>query len=300
MKIKILEEKDEGKVTLKNKILVISKSQLKSVFDSKKDKAVIEGLSLISGNKLEKIGDAYLGTFHMMMLEPNTKESRLEKIAIYSDFQTFSVYVTASKHLLAEKLEKHAIDEEFHANLLIKLLNELTENDHLKLETMETELNNFENKIIKDKNPENHVAKIRSYKRILTKYKHHYDQLTYIIDFFAANSSFVTTTEDLDTFYILKKRVPKLHNQIVYLKETLSQIQDVYHSQIGIKQNRLMKIFTIITVVFMPLQLLVGWYGMNFKMPEFTWAWSYPIVAGVSVIALIATLIILAKKKWFD
>lgn len=300
MKIQILDEKNEGKLTLKNKIVVVSKSQLKTVFDSKKDKAVIEGLSLISGNKIEKINDAYLATFHMLMLEPNSKESRLEKIAIYSDFQTFSIYVTSSKQLLAEKLEKHAIDEEYHANVLVKLLNELTENDHLKLETMETELNNFENKIIKDRNPENHVSKIRAYKRILTKYKHHYDQLTYIIDFFAANSSLVATTEDLDTFYMLKKRVPKLHNEIVYLKETLSQIQDVYHSQIGIKQNRLMKIFTIITVVFMPLQLIVGWYGMNFKMPEFAWKWSYPIVAVASLAIVVSMLVIMAKKKWFD
>ena len=46
MKVHIFNEKDEGKLNLKNKIVVISKSQLKSVFDVKKDKAVIEGLSL--------------------------------------------------------------------------------------------------------------------------------------------------------------------------------------------------------------------------------------------------------------
>ena len=46
-----------------------------------------------------------------------------------------------------------------------------------------------------------------------------------------------------------------------------------------IRLNRLMYIFTIMTVVFLPLTLIVGWYGMNFTgMPELHWKYGYPFV----------------------
>ncbi len=49
-------------------------------------------------------------------------------------------------------------------------------------------------------------------------------------------------------------------------------VRDVYQSEIGIRQNNVMKVLTIVTTVFLPLTLIAGWYGMNFVyMPELKW-----------------------------
>jgi magnesium transporter len=49
----------------------------------------------------------------------------------------------------------------------------------------------------------------------------------------------------------------------------------------------------------MPLTLIVGWYGMNFRyMPELDWRWSYPIVIAASILIVIACLCFFKKKKW--
>ena len=58
-----------------------------------------------------------------------------------------------------------------------------------------------------------------------------------------------------------------------------------------------MKVFTIVTTVFLPLTLLAGWYGMNFTyMPELDWRWGYPVLIVVSV-AIVAGLFWYFKHK---
>ena len=74
---------------LKNKIIIISKSQLNQVFDSKNDKEIINGLKYIDSNKIETYDDKFLLTFNFLTEE--NKRTNLEKIGIYSDFKTFAV-----------------------------------------------------------------------------------------------------------------------------------------------------------------------------------------------------------------
>jgi magnesium transporter len=49
----------------------------------------------------------------------------------------------------------------------------------------------------------------------------------------------------------------------------------------------------------MPLTLIVGWYGMNFRyMPELEWRFGYPVVIVVSIAVAVACLLFFKKKKW--
>ena len=64
--------------------------------------------------------------------------------------------------------------------------------------------------------------------------------------------------------------------------------------------NVVMKIFTMVSVVFLPLTLIVGWYGMNFtNMPELTWKYGYIGVILLSVAVVIACIIYFRRKKYF-
>ena len=63
--------------------------------------------------------------------------------------------------------------------------------------------------------------------------------------------------------------------------------------------DELMKLFTIVTVIFLPLTLLVGWYGMNFNMPELGWKYGYPAVIVLSIIIVLLLILYFKKKKWF-
>ncbi|UXU84336.1 magnesium/cobalt transporter CorA [Mammaliicoccus sciuri] len=83
-------------------------------------------------------------------------------------------------------------------------------------------------------------------------------------------------------------------------REMTSDIRDNYISLNSFKMNNIMKILTIYSVVFMPLTLIAGIYGMNFtNMPELEWHSGYYIVLIIMAIIAIIMLIVFKKKRWF-
>ena len=84
------------------------------------------------------------------------------------------------------------------------------------------------------------------------------------------------------------------------LREYCLQVQTMFQAEIDLRQNRTMKILTVVTTIFLPLSLLAGWYGMNFTgMPELTWKYGYPAAIAVSVGIVILSLWICKKKKFW-
>jgi magnesium transporter len=74
---------------------------------------------------------------------------------------------------------------------------------------------------------------------------------------------------------------------------------DIYLSSLSNRMNEVMKVLTLIATIFMPLTVIVGLYGMNFKyMPELEWRWGYPVV--LFAMALVAGLMVLffKRKRW--
>jgi magnesium transporter len=68
---------------------------------------------------------------------------------------------------------------------------------------------------------------------------------------------------------------------------------------INIEQNRIIKIFTVATVAFMPPTLIASIYGMNFKiMPELNWEYGYLAAIVLMVLSSLGTLVYFKKKRW--
>ncbi|MDF1862307.1 MAG: magnesium/cobalt transporter CorA [Verrucomicrobiales bacterium] len=81
--------------------------------------------------------------------------------------------------------------------------------------------------------------------------------------------------------------------------ELASDLIDGYLSLSSHRLNQIMKVLTIVTVVFVPLGFLAGIYGMNFEnMPELQSRSGYFILLGI--MATIATTLLLSfrKKRW--
>ena len=76
-------------------------------------------------------------------------------------------------------------------------------------------------------------------------------------------------------------------------------LQDAATGLINIDQNDVIKVLTIASVVGIPPVLVVGVYGMNFKiMPELNWAWGYPYALAVMVVTALVPLIWFKLKDW--
>lgn len=82
-------------------------------------------------------------------------------------------------------------------------------------------------------------------------------------------------------------------------RDMLSGMLDIYLSSVSNRMNEVMKVLTIIATIFIPLTLVAGLYGMNFKfMPELEWPWGYPFVLLVMFAIGILMVIYFRKKKW--
>lgn len=65
------------------------------------------------------------------------------------------------------------------------------------------------------------------------------------------------------------------------------------------KQNKIIKIFSVVAVIFMPPTWIASIYGMNFKvMPELTWEYGYPLSIGLMFFSALCTYLFFRKKGW--
>ncbi|HWT27849.1 MAG TPA: CorA family divalent cation transporter, partial [Mobilitalea sp.] len=105
--------------------------------------------------------------------------------------------------------------------------------------------------------------------------------------------------ENLQYFRIFTDRVARLSSTTRMLQEYSVQVREAYHAQLDLDLNNIMKMFTVVTTIFLPLTLIVGWYGMNFTtMPELTWKYGYLFVIGLCVITAFICIYFFKKKKF--
>ena len=181
---------------------------------------------------------------------------------------------------------------------LYDFLDQIVKDDLRLMEKYESELDSMEQAIIDgDENlPSGRLNDIRNDIRYL---RIHYEQLMDLAAEFEENENGFFKYENLRFFRLFINRAERLHEASMSLRDYTMQLRDLYKAHLDIKQNRIMTVLTVVTTIFMPLTLIVGWYGMNFHfMPELEWKWSYPAIIVISIVIVIASLLFFKKKKW--
>jgi magnesium transporter len=98
---------------------------------------------------------------------------------------------------------------------------------------------------------------------------------------------------------ILIKDINSLLEHIRFSFDRLDYLQDTFLGFVNIEQNKIIKIFTIVSVLFMPPTLIASIYGMNFKfMPEIDFSWGYPASILAMFGSAIGILLWFKKKKY--
>ena len=177
-------------------------------------------------------------------------------------------------------------------------LDYIVKDDLRLMERYEDELDSMEQAIIDgDENlPSGRLNDIRNEIRYL---RIHYEQLMDLAAEFEENENGFFDRENLRYFRLFINRAERLHEESMSLRDYTMQLRDLYKAHLDLKQNRIMTVLTVVTTIFMPLTLIVGWYGMNFKyMPELDWKGSYPGVIALSILIVVISLIFFKKKKW--
>ncbi|WP_409530418.1 CorA family divalent cation transporter [Shinella sp.] len=94
-----------------------------------------------------------------------------------------------------------------------------------------------------------------------------------------------------------------LHSLTEYEEQLANKVQfvlDALVGLIGIVQNDVIKVLTIVSIAGIPPTLVAGIYGMNFKfMPEYDWFWGYPHAWAAIIFSTLIPLIWFKFKGWF-
>ncbi len=227
----------------------------------------------------------------------NIFSSKIEKVLVYMDKEDLFIFCENEPCLknLEILLPKGFSNEKALYQFFVNLFH-----DDIKfLENFETKITDIEDSTLKN-SKQNYLNKIIYYRKELLSLKRYYEQLDIILDNLCANDNQILSSEGERYMSIISGRVHRYHSYVLNLRDYMTQMREAYQAQIDIEQNQFMKVFTVITAIFLPLTLIVGWYGMNFKyMPELYWKYGYIFVIVLSVLVCVGMLWYFKKKKWF-
>ena len=181
---------------------------------------------------------------------------------------------------------------------LFSFLEQIIRQDRQLLVSYDRELDVLEDEIDLNDN-EKALERVYEIRADIRDLKIHYEQLLDLCQEFEENENGFFKTENLRYFRLFISRIERLRDSAVSMTDQVIQIRDIYKARLDIRQNRIMTILTVIATIFMPLTLITGWYGMNFRyMPELESVWGYPVIIIICLLIVMISLWYFKRKKW--
>lgn len=252
-----------------------------------------------------------LNNFHI--IEDGTLT--LEEINIFLS-EKYIILVLRNKNNIFDKL-KSLINETFYykSNLTLSLLilyssilRIIIRSQFENLEKVEEIILQLEDQIINgvDDHMSAKISSIRGISRTCVKAIR---PLTYYIDtllkdgmeFFAKynNHGLYLEEEYRKLLEGLDLSIDKLYTFSLSTRELSDKLLDIYSSMVSEKTNNLINKLTFFTGTAVPISIITGIYGMNFKyMPELKYVYSYPIIIFIIVSIMVVAFIMFKKNKF--
>lgn len=201
----------------------------------------------------------------------------------------------------------HALDEAVHRlnlktvsleRLICAFFERILDNDGRDLENFDNRIAGMEAQIESGTTGKSFNSEILSLRRRLLIVRNYYEHLLDIFDAMIENETDLFSAKNLYHFRTTRDKIARLSANAQILRDGLVQVREAYMAALDYNANRIMKVFTVVTTVFMPLTLIVGWYGMNFRfMPELTSRFGYPAVIFLSILVVIVSFIFFKRKR---
>jgi magnesium transporter len=182
--------------------------------------------------------------------------------------------------------------------LAYTLLDTIIDEYYLILDKTEEAIEQLEEEILRDADKASR-NKIYQLKQLFTEIRRAVLPLRDVVGRFSREEgAFVEHSTNLfirDLHDHLSQVIENLDNQ----RDMLSNLYELYNSELSNKSNHVMKVLTIVSAIFIPLTFIVGVYGTNFDiLPEIHTHYGYFIMWGVMIVIAALQLVYFRKKKW--
>ncbi|MFA4936697.1 MAG: magnesium/cobalt transporter CorA [Patescibacteria group bacterium] len=172
------------------------------------------------------------------------------------------------------------------------------------LEMLDTEIDTIEDSVFKGKIPTTHGAvgltgsilqvkkSITGLKRLLTPQRDIFNQLS--------RNEFIQISKTTAVYFRdIYDRLFRITEMLDSFRDILSSTLEAYLSVVSNKLNEVMKVLTVVTVILLPLTLIAGIYGMNFRyMPELYSVWGYPSALLLMVLVTLSLIWYFKRRHW--
>ncbi len=243
-------------------------------------------------------------TLKMIEYNPYTREVEIEHLSfVMGDGYVISFQEERARDIFepilsrikasAGKTRKNGADY-----LLYSLIDLVVDNYFSVLDKLSENMERLEEEIIKNPNPQS-LNELYSLKRELTLMRRVIFPLREMLtNLIREEAPLITSNTSLYLRDVLD-HVMQVVETIDSFRELSASLMDLYLSQASNKMNNVMKVLTVISVIFMPLTFVAGIYGMNFDyMPELHWHYGYYVVWGIMILLVITMLLWFKRKKW--
>ncbi len=120
-----------------------------------------------------------------------------------------------------------------------------------------------------------------------------------LLTFFDANMRNVGHKQARVRIKDLQRDIISLMGYVERMSEKLQLLLEATLGMINIQQNNIIKIFSVIAVVFLPPTLVASIYGMNFHlMPELNFSYGYPLALLLMLLSAIGPYLYFRRRGW--
>lgn len=182
--------------------------------------------------------------------------------------------------------------------ILYYIIDKIILNDFEIISALENAADNIEIKVLKnpDKKYLNELIHLR---RQVHRARNYISPLRYVGDNLICNDNKIIASSYYRYFEQLGSRIEKLINSMDSLVQYLVLVREAFEAEIANKTNELMKVFTIVAAIFLPLSLITSIFGMDFEhIGTYENRIGFGITICLMAVTSICLFIMFKKKKW--
>ena len=165
------------------------------------------------------------------------------------------------------------------------------------IEELSKDIANIRKQVFHDKNnDENILEQISIFEDLNMKIRENLTDKQRILNSLLKSQKFADDKSELP---IMLKDIRSLIDHTHFNFERLDYLQNIFVGLLGVEQNKVIKIFTIVNVIFLPPTLIASIYVINFDiMPELHWEYGYIFSIGIMILSSITPIVIFKYKGW--
>jgi len=183
--------------------------------------------------------------------------------------------------------------------LAYTIIDAIVDEYFLTISHLEEDIEGFEDRSTKT-NDETFIDEIQETKKYLLQIKRAILPLRNCLNKIIRQENFFQSDKLKPFLQDLSENINHALITVENFREWLSNIMEENLSIVSYQTNKIMKVLTVISTIFIPLTFIVGIYGMNFDyMPELRYELAYFIVLGVMGLIAVVMLILFKIHRWF-